>query len=162
VNAFYFLRRLLPLILLAGVAGGLTVEAQDLHSERESAANRHIHDAVFYWQKRLKLEDWNIAVLLSRRADLRPGTLGNIRWDSDEKKATIRVLDAADYLAADDSISFDAVLKDMEFTIVHELIHLELSPLPRSEASRSDEEYAINHLAAALLDPPHSLTDSPR
>jgi hypothetical protein len=40
----------------------------------------------------------------------------------------------------------------MEFTIVHELIHLELASLPRSEASRSEEEYAINHLASALLD----------
>ena len=78
--------------------------------------------------------------------DLRQGTLGNIHWDADKKSATIRVLDAADYTAP-----LVAILKDMEFTIVHELIHLELASLPRSDASRSDEEFAINHLTDALL-----------
>jgi hypothetical protein len=43
------------------------------------------------------------------------------------------------------------MLDDMEFTVVHELIHLELSSLPRSEASRRDEEYAVNQIADALL-----------
>ncbi len=58
----------------------------------------------------------------------------------------IRVLDAADY-----RMPFHATLNDLEFTVVHELIHLELVSLPRSEASRSDEEYAVNNLADALL-----------
>jgi hypothetical protein len=53
--------------------------------------------------------------------------------------------------ASDYQMPFQATLNDLEFTIVHELIHLELVSLPRSEASRSDEEYAINHLADALL-----------
>jgi hypothetical protein len=39
----------------------------------------------------------------------------------------------------------------MEFTVVHELIHLELSSLPHSEASRRVEEHAVNRLADALL-----------
>jgi hypothetical protein len=39
----------------------------------------------------------------------------------------------------------------MEFTLVHELIHLELASLPRSDASRTDEEHAVNHMAEALL-----------
>ena len=39
----------------------------------------------------------------------------------------------------------------MEFTLVHELIHLELSSLPRSEASRRVEEHAVNNLTDALL-----------
>ena len=39
----------------------------------------------------------------------------------------------------------------MEFTIVHELVHLELASLPRSEASRSNEEHAVNLSAEALL-----------
>jgi hypothetical protein len=43
------------------------------------------------------------------------------------------------------------MLDDMEFTIVHELIHLQLSSLPRSEASRSAEELAVNRIAEALL-----------
>jgi len=36
------------------------------------------------------------------------------------------------------------MLQDMELTIVHELVHLELAALPRSQASRSTEEHAVN------------------
>ncbi len=72
--------------------------------------------------------------------------MGNIHWDKDKKTGVIRVLDASDY-----RMPYQAALNDMEFTVVHELIHLELASLPRSEASRSDEEHAINHLAGALL-----------
>jgi hypothetical protein len=43
------------------------------------------------------------------------------------------------------------MLDDMEFTVVHELVHLQLSSLPRSEASRSAEEHAVNEIAGALL-----------
>ncbi len=34
---------------------------------------------------------------------------------------------------------------------VHELVHLELASLPRSEASRSSEERAVNQITGALL-----------
>jgi Zn-dependent peptidase ImmA (M78 family) len=47
------------------------------------------------------------------------------------------------------------MLDDMEFTVVHELIHLELAPTlsqySRNEASRREEEHAVNHMAEALL-----------
>jgi hypothetical protein len=39
----------------------------------------------------------------------------------------------------------------MEFTMVHELIHLELASLPRTDASRRDEEAAVDRMAGALL-----------
>ena len=63
----------------------------------------------------------------------------------------IRVLDASDY-----QMSFSATLKDMEFTIVHELVHLELSSLTRnfksrSEESVSEEEHAVNRLSEAMM-----------
>jgi hypothetical protein len=62
----------------------------------------------------------------------------------------IRILDPADY-----RLPFQEMLDDMEFTVVHELIHLEmapvLSPFTRSEADRSNEEHAVNHMTDALL-----------
>jgi hypothetical protein len=77
-------------------------------------------------------------------------TLGNIHWDLDKKTAVIRVLDPADY-----RLPFQAMLDDMEFTVVHELIHLDMAPvltdLQRNEANRREEEYAVNHVAEALL-----------
>ena len=72
--------------------------------------------------------------------------MGNIHWDADKKRASIRVLDPADY-----KMPMAEILADLEFTVVHELIHLELSSLPRSDASRSDEEHAVNQIARALL-----------
>lgn len=90
--------------------------------------------------------DWNISIVFTRARDLKPRTLGNIHWEADKKAAVIRVLDPSDY-----RLSHQDMLQDMEFTVVHELIHLDLSSLPRSEASRRDEEFAVNRLAEALL-----------
>jgi hypothetical protein len=115
-------------------------------AERRRLAEKFVHEELPYWQRRLQLEDWNVAVFAVHPSDLRPRTLGNVHWDKEKKTAVIRVLDASDY-----QTPISATLNDLEFTIVHELIHLELASLPRSEASRSDEEYAVNHLADALI-----------
>jgi hypothetical protein len=98
------------------------------------------------WQQRMNLADWKVTILMSRASDLKPKTLGNIHWETNQKTAVIKVLDASDYrLACSD------MLADMEMTVVHELVHLELSSLPRSQASRHEEEMAVNRIADALL-----------
>jgi hypothetical protein len=102
------------------------------------------------WQQRLNLQDWNITVAMARTGELKPKTLGNIHWDLPKKTALIHVLDPADY-----KLPFHEMLQDMEFTVVHELIHLELAPilsdLQRSDANRREEEHSVNHMADALL-----------
>ena len=107
-------------------------------------------ERLWLWQKRLNLEGWNISIVVSRAGDLKPKTVGNIKWDRDKKTAVIRILDPADY-----HMAFEAMLKDIEFTVVHELIHLEMVPilsdLQRSAENRLEEEHAVNHLADALL-----------
>jgi len=129
-----------------------TVSASDYDiAQRQAQANRYIHDLLPYWQKRLQLDDWNVYILLSRPADLRPGTLGNIHWDREKKSATIRVMDASGYASGD----VTAMLKDMQVTVVHELVHLELASLPVSDADRSNQEYAIDHLTDALIASDH-------
>jgi len=124
--------------------------------DRSPLAEKYLHHRLSVWQDRLKLQDWTISVVQSHPNDLRRGTLGNIHWDADKQTAVIRVLDASDYQRP-----FKAALKDMEFTVVHELVHLELSSLTknfksRSEESYSGEEQAVNGIAGALLhlDPP--------
>ena len=94
----------------------------------------------------MNLKDWDIHVELVRADKLEPKTLGNIHWDTDVKQATIGVLSPLDY-----QLPYNAMLADMEVTIVHELVHLELASLPRSDASRRVEEHAVNEIAAALL-----------
>ena len=88
---------------------------------------------------------------MSHPSNLRRGTLGNIHWDADKKTAVIRVLDASDYQKP-----FAVALQDMEFTIVHELTHLELSSLTRNFRNRSEESFteeaqAVNRVSDALL-----------
>jgi hypothetical protein len=135
----------------------LVSSAQDVSApalkprERSIMAESFTAEKLWTWQKRLNLQDWSIRVSVARSTELKPKTLGNIHWDSDKKTAVIHVLDPADY-----TLPFEAMLKDMEFTVVHELIHLELAPvlapLQRSDENRRDEEHAVNHMAQALLD----------
>ena len=128
----------------AGSAG--EPEKHPTLAEHCLTAETFLNEKLLIWQKRLKLEDWNITIKLVRTSQLKPKTLGNIHWDSDTKRAGINVLSPADY-----KIPFPEALQDMEFTVVHELLHLQLSSLPRNEASRSAEEKAVNNLTDALL-----------
>jgi hypothetical protein len=103
-------------------------------------------EKLWVWQKRLNLTSWDIRVKLARSSELKPKTLGNIHWDADTHTAEIHVLAPEDY-----KLSTRDMLADMEFTVVHELVHLQLSSLPRSEASRGAEEHAVNQITQALL-----------
>jgi hypothetical protein len=101
---------------------------------------------VAFWQQRLKLSDWQISWAMAHRGDLKPHTVGQIHWDMPTKNAAILVLDPSDY-----RMPFDAMLDDMELTIIHEMIHLKLTSLPHSEASRGSEEQAVNGISEALF-----------
>ena len=118
--------------------------------ERAVLAEKYAAERLSLWQKRLNLQDWNISLVVSRATELKPKTLGNIHWDAEKKTAVLRVLDPIDY-----KLPFNEILQDLEFTVVHELIHLELSPvltpLQRNDANRREEEHAVNHMAEALL-----------
>jgi hypothetical protein len=140
------------LLVLAGLS--LAQDASEpsmTPRERTQMAETFSTEKLCSWQKRLNLSDWKISVKVVRTTDLLPKTLGNIHWDGKKKTAVIRVLDPADY-----KMPLHAMLDDMEFTVVHELIHLELSPvlssLHRDDANRMEEEGAVNHMAQALLD----------
>jgi hypothetical protein len=143
-------RAIFSFVLLFGIGRSVCFAPQTPpepnRAERRRLAEQFVHEKLPFWQKKLALEGWNVSIFAVRQSDLRPGTLGNIHWDRDKKSAVIRVLDASDY-----RMPIRDTLNDLEFTVVHELIHLELVSLPRSEASRSDEEYAVNNLATALL-----------
>jgi hypothetical protein len=110
------------------------------------AADEFLADCLPVWQQRLGLEEWKITLVMTPRIALKPGTLGGIKWDKSKKTAVMSILDSSDYTG-----STEEMLRDMEFTVVHELIHLELASLPKSETSRRTEERAVNNLAKALL-----------
>jgi len=141
---------LFPVLLLAWSAASAAAQERSQPANSPVCApmaESYVRERLATWQQRLGLDDWKISIVMSRRSDLKPKTLGNIRWDADTKRATIRVLASGEYAKK----QCGEMLDDMEFTIVHELIHLELSSLPRSEASRRVEEHAVNNLTDALL-----------
>jgi len=142
------------LVLVAGFGSTLTaqqVAAEAFARERTLLCESFTSERLGLWQKRLNLEAWTITVAMTRAADLKPKTLGNIHWDLEKKTAVIRVLDPADY-----AMPLPDLLRDMELTVVHELIHLGFAPvladLHRTDANRQEEEHAVNHMAEALLD----------
>jgi hypothetical protein len=136
--------------LLISLACGARAQQTDVPGpsaeDWQALANRYVHEILPYWQHRLQLDGWNVHILLSRPEDLRAGTLGNIHWDRDKNAATIRVMDSSGYHG-----DLAAMLKDMQVTVVHELVHLELASLPVDEADRNNQEFAIDHLTDALL-----------
>jgi len=153
------LRPIVVSTLLLGAVAGICVAPQTPRDpslrDRDPLAESYLRQRLGLWQERLSLQDWTISLVMSHPDTLRRGTLGNIHWDVDKKTAVIRVLDASDY-----QTPFSAALKDMEFTVVHELTHLELSSLTRnfksrSEESFSEEEQAVNRMSDALLELDH-------
>lgn len=142
-------------VLFASTSSSRAQSAEELSCkptarERTALVQTFATEKLWRWQKRLNLEDWKISVEVARASDLKARTLGNIHWDTDKKTAVIHVLDPADY-----RLPFADVLQDIEFTVVHELIHLELAPvlapLQRNDANRREEEHAVNHMTDALL-----------
>jgi len=117
--------------------------------ERVNIAQEFVGRTLHLWQNRLGFGGWDIHVDLVRSTALEPRTLGNSRWDTNLKRDTIDVLSPYDY-----TLSTPEMLKDMEVTIVHELVHLELATLPRSEATKGEEEQAVVRITSALLNQP--------
>jgi hypothetical protein len=97
------------------------------------------------WQKRLALDDWKIEAHIVRQNDLNRDTLGNLKWSASGHTATIKVLDPLDY-----DMPAALIPSDIERTVVHELVHLELSVLPRN-GSKLVEERVVNRMTEALL-----------
>ena len=96
------------------------------------------------WQKQLGLTDWKVTVTMVPAKALQPN-LGDINWDNDQLTAVIRVLRPEYY-----PHEGPWVLTDMEYTVLHELIHLELHGL---EGDPSTVERAVNGLGDALFFP---------
>jgi hypothetical protein len=134
-------------LLFIGLCSSATaVTPESATRERDIETEKFVAQKLQIWQERLDLKDWDIKVQIVRKDKLEPKTLGNVNWDMDVKAATISVLSPYDY-----TLQHKEMLADMEFTVVHELVHLHLASLPRSDASRRVEEHAVNELASALI-----------
>ncbi len=98
------------------------------------------------WQRRLALDDWEISAQIVRSTDLKPDTLGNLKWNSATRTATVRVLNPLDY-----DLPAREIPNDIEYTVLHELIHLQLAALPRDPNNKTVEEKVVNRISEALF-----------
>jgi hypothetical protein len=104
----------------------------------------HLDHQMKIWQKRLSLEDWNLTVRLARQSEIEPDSWGMAEWDPAAKTGTISVLDPRDY-----NLHGSELKLDMECTIVHELVHIQVSQLNPRDEGRQEE--VVNQLMAALM-----------
>jgi hypothetical protein len=96
------------------------------------------------WQKRLSLEDWSLTVRLVRQSEIDANSWGMAEWDPVAKTGTISVLDPRDY-----NLHGGELKLDMECTIVHELVHIQVSPLDARDEGLREE--VVNKLMGALM-----------
>ncbi len=125
--------------LLVSLFGGMAPGTQPLEARLERQMKA--------WQKRLGLEDWNIGLHVVRLNQLDKRTWGNAEWDSDARTGTINVLDPRDY-----NLKGSELRLDMECTIVHELVHIQVAPL--EAADENEREAIVNRIMTALLNRP--------
>ena len=118
-----------------------------MHAVQLAPLQAHLEKQLKTWQKRLSLEDWNLSVQVVRKAALDKDTWGNAEWDSDSKTGVISVLDPQDY-----NLRGTDLKRDMECTIVHELVHIQVSPL--DSAKPEAQEDVVNRIMSALLNRP--------
>jgi len=130
----------------AGAAPGTAEAQRPSPAESREFAQKYVAEKLALWQRNLKLSEWKISWAMAHYSDLKPRTVGQIHWDMPRQSAAILVLDPQDY-----RMPFNAMLDDMELTIIHELVHLKLTSLPHSEASRGSEEQAVNGISEALF-----------
>jgi len=104
-------------------------------------------DQMKSWQKRLGLDDWTMTLQVVRQREINPNAWGSSHWDIHAKTATIQVLDPRDY-----NLKGTDLRLDMECTIVHELVHIQVSPLDARDVHVRED--VVNKIMAALLNRP--------
>jgi hypothetical protein len=90
------------------------------------------------------MDEWRLTVRLVRQKDLDKNTWGHAEWDPDGKTGTISVLDPVDY-----NLKGGDLKLDMECTIVHELVHIQVSPF--DAPNENVREDVVNRIMTALL-----------
>lgn len=115
---------------------------------------RNAKRALAYWQKTLRLQDWDITVRIVRRDEMpNSGAAGAAAWDT-YRTATIYLVNPTDF-----EEDWSERMRDMEDTLVHEMLHLHLDGCRihskdaegNLTASGIAEERAIDTLTGALV-----------
>lgn len=137
----------ISLLTLSGVVQGAPNSRSRLAASNPLISEEQVDQWLRLWQDRLRLQDWRVDAKIVRIWDLDPHTLGHIHWSKSKKTATIKVLNPVDY-----QIPQSRIAEDIEMSIVHELVHLQLSALTQDDRiSVANEEVVVTKIAMALM-----------
>lgn len=105
-----------------------------------------LQDRMVYWQEKLRLQDWMIKIKIARANEMEANRNAEIAFIYDNKQAYIKILDNMDHPK-------DAWFEhDMEWSLVHELLHLHLGQIRQGENIDSvEEEQAIESIVYGLI-----------
>jgi hypothetical protein len=117
-----------------------TVEALDLPQQMQARCE--------YWQKVLRLQDWNIVVSIVSALEMdSPRAWGQNHWFSHEKVSKIKLVTPEDAAKQGGMVQYIP-----EETLVHELLHLHLASWEtEGDLELAQMEFAINAIAHALF-----------
>jgi len=107
----------------------------------------HLKRLVEKWKKRLRLQDWHITIAYVRPeafSERNQGCLGENLTSSMNKEASIAILDPK-YIIDEGLES----TKNIELTVVHELIHCHI---PSHKMTPTQMETGVEALAKAFMD----------
>ena len=118
---------------------------------------RQVDAMAAKWQRVLSLEDWHIHVQIVPITELEEATYAGSMRNRDTRVILIRVMRPEDYakfsVATDGELKGKAITRDIEDSILHELMHLRLDALTTADDKHLDvaEEYTVVRLTEALM-----------
>lgn len=101
---------------------------------------RQLQDYVARWQRRLRLQDWNVAIKIVPDEQL-PDCLGQIEYLTDSRQALLKIRRKIDW-------PIEEFPENEERVIIHELLHLHFRPMLESKGRT--EEQSINAIVDLL------------
>lgn len=110
--------------------------------------NRELQRICQYWQKRLRLTDWELTIRFASLEELPPDSQACVLPNLHARTADIMVLEPKAYEAA----AYGGRPQDIENSVCHELLHLHLAPWEtRNKAAEIQQEQAIESITGALV-----------
>lgn len=117
-------------------------------------SQEQLEERLAYWQEKLRLRDWIVSVRKGSPKEVGDNASANIEAIYCNKTASILILHEKHFPSID-AEGFPAL--DMEWDLVHELLHLHTRLINKTNDEDSDnycmfEEQAIESITRALLD----------
>lgn len=132
----------------------MRVRAKYRRSEDAELSDEQLKSLCRLWQKRLKLQDWRIAVFLADSGEMN-GAQGDAHFQREKKLGVIRILRPEAFDETDQYHKAFPDVFDVERTLIHELLHAPLDGLFETEENTEQhkhdaQEQCVEQLTDAL------------